>query len=67
MNEPRNEDERLPAGAHLEGSPPARSERKPYQSPALIEYGSVAKLTQGTLSMNADFFGGGFRRMSMCL
>ena len=41
--------------------------KKPYRSPELVEYGSVAKLTQGTLSMNADFFGGGFRMTNMCL
>lgn len=46
--------------------------RRPYQSPELVEYGPVAKLTQGTLSRNSDFFSGGFRMrnnmgMGMCL
>ena len=67
MNEPRNKDGHPQDRGQPDGDTPARSGRKPYQSPALIEYGSVAKLTQGTLSMNADFFGGGFRMNQMCL
>lgn len=39
--------------------------RKPYRSPELVEYGPVAKLTQGTLSRNSDFFQGGFRMAAM--
>lgn len=35
--------------------------RKPYSSPELVEYGPIAKLTQGTLSRNNDGPGGGFR------
>ena len=41
--------------------------RKPYQSPELVEYGSVAKLTQGTLSTSNDFKGGGFKSNFPCL
>ena len=41
--------------------------RKPYRSPELTEYGSVAKLTQGTLTMNADSKGGGFSMKAPCL
>lgn len=52
-----------PAQAGSESSPA----KKPYQPPALVEYGSVAKLTQGTLSKNSDFFSGGFRMTQMCL
>ena len=37
------------------------------QIPGARWYGSIAKLTQGTLSMNADFCGGGFRMNQMCL
>ncbi|HET8575893.1 MAG TPA: lasso RiPP family leader peptide-containing protein [Methylomirabilota bacterium] len=28
--------------------------RKPYERPRLIEYGSIAKLTQGTATVGAD-------------
>jgi hypothetical protein len=33
---------------------PPSVDRRPYHQPELIEYGSVAKLTQGTLSVGAD-------------
>jgi len=39
--------------------------RKPYEKPELIEYGSIAKLTQGTATIVNDA-GGGMRFM-MCL
>ncbi len=42
--------------------PPAAPE--PYEPPELVEYGSVTKLTQGTLSISNDGPGGG-RRMTM--
>ena len=35
---------------------------RPYAKPRLIEYGSVAKLTQGTLTRQADSVGAGFRK-----
>ena len=38
--------------------------KRPYASPVLIEYGTVAKLTQGTRTRKSD--GGNFRR-SPCL
>ena len=38
---------------------------RPYRSPELIEYGSIAKLTQGSLSTMNDGPAGGFRRMTM--
>lgn len=41
------------------GSPPGQ--RRPYSTPVLVEYGSVAKLTQGTMTRQADFLSGGFR------
>lgn len=34
--------------------PPGVHERKPYRKPGLIEYGSVAKLTQGVGSKGQD-------------
>ena len=33
---------------------PARSRKRPYRRPELVEYGSVAKLTKGTKSVNTD-------------
>jgi hypothetical protein len=35
-------------------SAPPRSGRRPYRRPELVEYGSVAKLTRGSKSVNAD-------------
>lgn len=46
---------------------PDLAKRRPYEPPALVEYGSVAKLTQGTLSRSNDGPGGGFRMMMNCL
>jgi hypothetical protein len=40
--------------------------KKPYTTPMLTEYGSVAKLTQGTLTTQSDGKTGGFKAMS-CL
>ena len=40
--------------------------RRPYQSPVLVEYGSVAKLTRGSLSLNADSIPGN-RKSPSCL
>jgi hypothetical protein len=39
--------------------------RRPYRSPTLISYGSVAKLTQGTLTAGNDGAMGGM--MMTCL
>ncbi len=41
--------------------------RRPYRCPALIEYGSVTKLTQGSLTWWSDGSMGGFRFMMFCL
>jgi hypothetical protein len=62
-----SENDKTHAGSPQEDRPATQPGRKPYKSPELVEYGSVAKLTQGTLSMNADFCGGGFRMDQMCL
>ena len=36
--------------------------RRPYRKPTLTEYGSIAKLTQGTQTRQGDFgTGGGFK------
>lgn len=71
MTESRKQDDTSPDGspAKLPAEPKGR---KRYRSPALVEYGPIAKLTQGTLSRNSDFFSGGFRMannmgMGMCL
>ena len=37
-----------------EGTPREREGKRPYATPRLIEYGSVAKLTQATGSTQAD-------------
>lgn len=42
------------------------TKKRAYTSPKLIEYGSVAKLTRGTRSIQADLTGGGFAKKS-CL
>ncbi len=39
---------------HSEQVPKERRDKKPYATPRLIEYGSIAKLTQGTLTVGAD-------------
>jgi hypothetical protein len=39
--------------------------RRPYRRPELTEYGSVAKLTQGTLTVNSDAMSG--MMMMACL
>lgn len=36
--------------------------RRPYRKPRLTEYGSIAKLTQGSRTRQSDGAGGGFRR-----
>ncbi|NGZ09229.1 MAG: lasso RiPP family leader peptide-containing protein [Nitrospira sp. LK70] len=43
--------------------------KKPYTTPTLVEYGNIAKLTQGGPSgMNPDFMSGMFAMtMGMCL
>ncbi len=46
--------------------PPRPTGRRSYTSPRVIEYGSVAKLTRGTRSVNSDFPQAGFKMMS-CL
>ena len=35
--------------------------RRPYAKPTLTEYGSIAKLTQGTRTNQSDGVGGGFK------
>jgi hypothetical protein len=41
--------------------------RRPYRCPTLTEYGSVAKLTQGSLTIFSDGAMGGFLFMMFCL
>lgn len=40
---------------------PAAGGRRPYVKPSLTEYGSIAKLTQGTRTNQSDGKAGGFR------
>jgi hypothetical protein len=42
------------------------SEKRPYHPPTLVEYGSVAKLTKGTKSVNADGPGNTMKK-NVCL
>jgi hypothetical protein len=41
-----------------------RDARMPYQSPVLVEYGSIAKLTRGTRSVNSDASSAGHKSMA---
>ena len=41
---------------------PAGKGRRPYRKPQLTEYGSIAKLTQGTRTNQSDGPSGGFKR-----
>ena len=50
-NQPRSTPERPAAGG-----------RRPYVKPSLTEYGSIAKLTQGTRTKQSDGARGGFIR-----
>jgi hypothetical protein len=43
----------------------APQRKRPYAKPRLIEYGSVAKLTQGTRTKQADTPAAGFRRVCL--
>jgi hypothetical protein len=43
----------------------ARNTRRPYAAPELVEYGTVAKLTQGNSGSLSDF--GGTMAMKICL
>lgn len=58
---------RAGAPGDREATPPVA---RHYRSPELIEYGSIAKLTQGTRSTSNDGPAGGFSKtlmMPMCL
>jgi hypothetical protein len=57
-------DRRVPESASE--SRPDRPRKRPYTSPRVIEYGSVAKLTRGTRSVSSDFPQAGFKKMD-CL
>ncbi len=46
------------------GSGEKAASKRPYSTPVLIEYGTIAKLTQGTRTKKSD--GGNFKR-SKCL
>ena len=53
-----------------DGAQGAKATRR-YRQPELIEYGSIAKLTHGTLTVQIDLLMGGMRmgmmEMMMCL
>jgi hypothetical protein len=52
--------------ASASARPDDRERRRPYHKPRLTEYGSIAKLTQGTRTVSNDGPGGGFK-MTRCL
>lgn len=56
MNDKQTEGNRRAGEA---GTPDARAGRRPYTKPTLTEYGSIAKLTQGTRTTQGDSGGGG--------
>ena len=60
------EDTKPDRSAPVPDSQAAPAARRPYQSPVLVEYGSVAKLTRGSLSINADSIGG-TQKSASCL
>ena len=45
--------------------PDAAQPKRPYAKPKLTEYGSVAKLTQGTRTRQADTPAAGFKRVCL--
>jgi hypothetical protein len=63
MREDTKPDPRGPASDPQAAAP---ATRRPYQSPVLVEYGSVAKLTRGSLSLNSDSVPGN-RKSPSCL
>lgn len=48
-----------------EEASPGTADRKPYEAPRLVEYGSIAKLTQGSRTILND--GGAGMRFMICL
>lgn len=53
-----------PAKRPLQGGPaepPKHAGKRPYSKPRLTEYGSVAKLTQGTRTRSSDSPAAGFK------
>ena len=58
MNEKMRPEDRTPR--------PATDKRR-YAAPQLTEFGSVAKLTQGSRSVQADFAGATTFKMNSCL
>ena len=55
-----------PAAPASKARPDHRDPRRPYRKPHLTEYGSLAKLTQGTFTVANDGPSGGFKN-SRCL
>lgn len=59
MDEPFRPDQPRDRGPAAAGQ--GTGTRRAYRKPQLIEYGSVAKLTQGTRTTQSDGVGGGFK------
>jgi hypothetical protein len=70
INEDPLSEDPLNDDAVADGVPRANSKRR-YCPPELVEYGSIAKLTHGTLTVQLDLLMGGMRmgmqQMMMCL
>jgi hypothetical protein len=68
-DDPINDDPINDDGA-ADGAHGAKAKRR-YRPPELVEYGSIAKLTHGTLTVQLDLLMGGMRmgtqQMMMCL
>lgn len=47
-----------------DGAPTEPTARRPYSTPKLIEYGSVTKLTAGSLSRQSDAPFSGFKKLN---
>jgi len=61
----RRDEGKAPDPLSLAQSASAATPRKPYSAPSLVEYGTIAKLTQGSLTVNND--GSNTKKKMMCL
>jgi hypothetical protein len=62
-----HEVEKTAAANDAAGGAARRGTKRAYSRPTLIEYGSVAKLTQGTLTRQSDAPTAGFKMTQTCL
>ncbi len=62
----QQKDSRLPDDGASDAAGSAASRKRPYRRPELVEYGSVAKLTKGSKSINSDAPSAGLKQ-KVCL